>query len=73
VRTKLVDTGEGLAVVIDSSMVDLLGYVAGTEVEARVEGDALIIEPMRSRKDRIQEAMDRALAEHRESLRKLGD
>jgi len=54
-------------------MVDLLGYVAGTEVEARVEGDALIIEPMRSRKDRIQEAMDRALAEHRESLRKLGD
>lgn len=72
-RAKLVDTGEGLAVLIDPSIVARLGFVAGTEVEMRVEGGKLLIEPMKSPRDRIQEAMGRALEEHRESSRKLGD
>ena len=46
VRTKLTSVGDELALVLDPETLDALCYAEGTEVELRVEGDRLVIEPV---------------------------
>lgn len=71
VRTKLTPTPEGLALVIDRATLEALGLNDETEVNVRVEGRCLIIEPTASHRARVREATERVIADHTESLRKL--
>jgi antitoxin component of MazEF toxin-antitoxin module len=46
-RTKLMSVGAELVLVIDQETLDAVGYTAETEVELRVDGGCLVIEPVR--------------------------
>jgi len=71
-RKKLSAIGNSLGIVIEKPILELLDISRDTELEMKTDGQRLIIEPVRkSKKRRVEAALERALVAHDESLRKL--
>jgi antitoxin component of MazEF toxin-antitoxin module len=71
-RKKLSAIGNSLGIVIEKPILELLDITRETELEMTTEGGRLIIAPIRrTRKARVKAAIERAMSEHAESLRKL--
>ncbi len=56
-RKKLTAIGNSLGVVIDKPMLELLNIDRETELDLRMEGNALILEPVRRRSKRLAKLM----------------
>ena len=71
--TKLISVGNESALVIPGAMVEQLGLREGAELEVVIEGDSLVLRPVRGRetRDRLQESAERLMDVHDETLRKL--
>ncbi len=71
-RKKLSAIGNSLGIVIEKPILELLDITRDTELEMTTEGGKLIIAPVKkARRERVKAALDRAMDEHAESLRKL--
>jgi antitoxin component of MazEF toxin-antitoxin module len=71
-RKKLSAIGNSLGIVIEKPILELLDITRETELEMTTEEGKLIIAPIRrTRKARVKAAIERAMSEHAESLRKL--
>jgi antitoxin component of MazEF toxin-antitoxin module len=72
---KLIPVGNSLGLVIDKPILDMLSISRDTELEIRIEGNALIIMPVRKDKEHERERSFRALKwvieHHGETLQKL--
>ena len=70
----LTAVGDGLGVVIDRVILDLLHIDKDTALELRVEGKALVIEPIEkgARERKVRSAAERVMAAHDATFRKLG-
>ncbi len=72
-RKRLSAIGNGLGIVIEKPILELLEIDRETELDMRTDGDRLIISPVRKgKKERVRAALHRALSAHDGSLRKLG-
>jgi antitoxin component of MazEF toxin-antitoxin module len=71
----LTPVGDGLALVIDRSILELLHIGKDTPLSLRVEGGALIVEPVDSsaRARRVRAAAEGAMHAHDATLRKLAE
>jgi antitoxin MazE len=65
--------GDGLGLIIESPILELLDISKDTPLEVTTEGDALIIRPIRKAPlmDRALAAADRMMDAHEETFRKL--
>jgi antitoxin component of MazEF toxin-antitoxin module len=71
-RKKLSAIGNSLGIVIEKPILELLDIDRETELEMRTDGERLIIEPIRNAKRaKVQAAVQRAMAAHDATLRKL--
>jgi antitoxin component of MazEF toxin-antitoxin module len=71
-RKKLSAIGNSLGIVIEKPILELLDIDRETELEMRTDGERLIIEPIRSaRRTKVTAAVQRAMAAHDATLRKL--
>ena len=71
-RKKLSAIGNSLGIVIEKPILELLGIERDTELDMRTDGERLIIEPIRkARKAKVKAAVERAMAAHDSTLRKL--
>lgn len=72
-RKRLTAIGEELGIVIDRSLVDRLGIDEHTDVELSIEGDRLVLAPVRAddHRRRVAAATKRALVTHRTLLERL--
>jgi antitoxin component of MazEF toxin-antitoxin module len=71
-RKKLSAIGNSLGIVIEKPILELLDIDRETELEMRTDGERLIIEPIRNAKRaKAQAAVQRAMAAHDATLRKL--
>ena len=69
---KLSAIGNSLGIVIEEPILELLDITRETELDMATEGGKLIIAPLpKPKRDRVKAAIDRAMREHAESLRKL--
>ncbi len=70
--TKLTPLGDGLGVVIEPPLRELLGIDLDTPLEVRTDGQVLIVRPAReNRRERLRSATQRLMDRHAETLRKL--
>ena len=69
----LIEVGNGLALVIDPSLLELLHLDKNTPLFLRVEGRSLIVEPVdtAARAQRVRAAAEGAMKAHDATLRKL--
>ncbi len=71
-RKKLTAIGNSLGVVIEKPILELLDIDRETELEMRTDGERLIIEPIRrGKRTNVKAAVQRAMAAHDATLRKL--
>ena len=71
-RKKLSAIGNSLGIVIEKPILELLDIDRETELDMRTDGDRLIIEPIRGPKRvKVKAAVQRAMAAHDATLRKL--
>lgn len=71
-RKRLSAIGNSLGIVIEKPILELLGIDRETELDLKTDGQRLIIEPVRrARKARGKAAVERAMAAHDATLRKL--
>jgi antitoxin MazE len=71
-RKKLSAIGNSLGLVIEKPILELLDIDRDTELDLRTDGERLIIEPIRGRRTaRVKAAVQRAMATHDATLRKL--
>jgi antitoxin MazE len=71
-RKKLSAIGNSLGIVIEKPILELLDIDRETELDMRTDGERLIIEPVRSGKSaKVKSAVQRAMAAHDATLRKL--
>lgn len=71
-RKKLSAIGNSLGIVIEKPILELLDIDRETELDMRTDGERLIIEPIRgARRARVKTAVQRAMAAHDATLRKL--
>jgi antitoxin component of MazEF toxin-antitoxin module len=70
---KLSAVGDGLGVIIERPILELLDIDEDTPLEVRTDGEALIIRPVRKAPlmDRAMAAADRLMDAHEETFRKL--
>jgi antitoxin component of MazEF toxin-antitoxin module len=69
---KLTQLGNSLALILDKPILELLGADRDTEFSLRLEGDRLVVTPLRPgwKKD-FDEALTHASSRHRGTPRKL--
>jgi antitoxin component of MazEF toxin-antitoxin module len=71
-RKKLSAIGNSLGIVIEKPILELLNIDRDSDLEMTTDGERLIIEPIRKRKtERVSIAVQRAMAAHDATLRKL--
>jgi antitoxin component of MazEF toxin-antitoxin module len=71
-RKKLSAIGNSLGIVIEKPILELLDIDRETELDMRTDGARLIIEPIRAgKRAKIKAAVQRAMAAHDATLRKL--
>lgn len=71
-RKRLSAIGNSLGIVIEKPILELLDIDRETELDMKTDGQRLIIEPVRGgRKARVKAAVERAMAAHDATLRKL--
>ncbi len=71
-RKKLSAIGNSLGIVIEKPILELLDIDRETELDMKTDGERLIIEPIRvGKKARVKAAVQRAMATHDATLRKL--
>jgi antitoxin component of MazEF toxin-antitoxin module len=71
-RKKLSAIGNSLGIVIEKPILELLDIDRETELDIRTDGNRLIIEPIRgTRRAKVKAAVQRAMATHDATLRKL--
>ena len=71
-RKKLSAIGNSLGIVIEKPILELLDIDRETELDMRTDGERLIIEPDRgARRAKVKAAVQRAMAAHDATLRKL--
>ncbi len=71
-RKRLSAIGNSLGIVIEKPILELLGIDRETELDLKTDGQRLIIEPVRgAKKARVKAAVERAMAAHDATLRKL--
>jgi antitoxin component of MazEF toxin-antitoxin module len=71
-RKKLSAIGNSLGLIIDKPILELLNIDKDTTLEVSTDGEALIIRPVRARRDkRLREVADAIMDRHDETLRKL--
>jgi antitoxin component of MazEF toxin-antitoxin module len=71
-RKKLSAIGNSLGIVIEKPILELLDIDRDTELDMRTDGERLIIEPIRgARRAKVKTAVQRAMAAHDATLRKL--
>jgi antitoxin MazE len=72
---KLSKHGNSLALVIDRSILDLLGIDEGTALEMSTDGAALIVSPVRDKKRRkkFEQALASSNARYGKALKRLAE
>jgi len=71
-RKKLSAIGNSLGIVIEKPILELLDIDRETELDMRTDGERLIIEPIRAgKRAKVKAAVQRAMAAHDATLRKL--
>jgi antitoxin MazE len=70
-RKKLSAIGNSLGIVIEKPILELLDIDRDTELDMKTDGQRLIIEPVKGKKERVKAALERAMVAHDESLTKL--
>jgi antitoxin component of MazEF toxin-antitoxin module len=67
--------GDNAALVIDKATLELLNIDMDTPLEVVIDGETLIISPVRDkiRRQRVAEALERVNERHRETLKKLAE
>lgn len=71
-RKKLSAIGNSLGLVIEKPILELLDIDRDTDLDMKTDGERLIIEPIRKgKKARVKAAVQRAMAAHDATLRKL--
>ena len=71
-RKKLSAIGNSLGIVIEKPILELLDIDRETELDMRTDGERLIIEPIRgAKRAKVKTAVQRAMAAHDATLRKL--
>jgi antitoxin component of MazEF toxin-antitoxin module len=70
---RLQAVGNSSGIIIDKPILELLHITPDTELDVSTDGERLIITPVRAaaRKVRLAQAQARAVANHRQSFRKL--
>jgi len=69
---KLTTIGNSLGLVIERPILELLQINRETMLEISTDGEALIIRPARdSHRERVDEAAERLMGVHEETMRKL--
>jgi antitoxin component of MazEF toxin-antitoxin module len=73
--TKLIKHGNSLALVIDRSILELLGIDDGTPLEISTDGKALVVTPSRGKKHRKQfdAALDACNRRYGKALKRLAE
>ncbi len=70
----LTPIGNSLGLIIEKPILDLLNINRDTKLEISTDGEALIIRPVRDRhRARVQEATERLMDRHDETLQKLSE
>jgi antitoxin component of MazEF toxin-antitoxin module len=71
-RKRLSAIGNSLGIVIEKPILELLEIDRETELDMKTDGQRLIIEPVRrAKKARVKATVERAMAAHDATLRKL--
>ena len=71
-RKKLSAIGNSLGIVIEKPILELLDIDRETELDMRTDGERLIIEPIRgAKRAKVKASVQRAMAAHDATLRKL--
>lgn len=72
--TRLVQHGEGLALVIDEPMLAMLNISVDTPLELTTNGDQIVISPIRdeARRAKLDESIEKLNAQFGDDLRRLG-
>ena len=70
-RKRLSAVGNSLGIVIEKPILELLGIDRETELELTTDGDRLILQPIRQRRERVLESAARVMKAHDKTLRKL--
>lgn len=69
----LVAIGNSLGIIIEKPILDILHIERDTPLDVKTDGNSLIIRPLtkEERAERLNVAVDRAMKNHHETLRKL--
>ena len=70
-RKKLSAIGNSLGIVIEKPILELLKIDRETELEISTDGSRLIVEPVRSKRDKVLAATRKVTKAHADTLRKL--
>ena len=71
-RTKLSVVGNGLGIVIEKQILDLLNIDRDTEFEMKVDGSRLVLEPVRNDdKTEVVQAAEKIMKTYAETFKKL--
>jgi antitoxin MazE len=71
-QKNLTAIGNSLGIVIEKPILELLGITKDTLLEMKTDGERLIIEPVKStREKKLRAASKRVLENHDETFRKL--
>jgi antitoxin MazE len=72
---RLTKHGNNLALVIDKSMLELLGIGPGTPLSISTDGNCLIISPMRAtrRRRELANALDKVNKRYAKALKRLAE
>ena len=71
-RKRLSAIGNSLGIVIEKPILELLDIDRETELDMKTDGERLIIVPIRrAKKGKVKAAVERAMAAHDATLRKL--
>ena len=70
-KKKLSAIGNSLGIVIEKPILELLNIERETELEMSTDGQRLIIEPIRQRRQRVLASAKKVMAAHDRTFRKL--
>ena len=70
-KKKLSAVGNSLGIVIEKPILELLGINRETELEMTTDGQRLIIEPVKQRRQRVTASTHKVMDAHDETFRKL--
>jgi len=70
-KKKLSAIGNSLGIVIEKPILELLNIDRETELDVTTDGQRLIIEPVRQRRQRVLASAKKVIAAHDRTFRKL--